>query len=53
MLYGSESEIPRGVMEIGADGLALRYVTAADGREVELLLRYTLSRLSEIIIYIQ
>ena len=53
VLYGSESEIPRGVMEIGADGLALRYVTAADGREVELLLRYTLSRLSEIIIYIQ
>ena len=55
VLYGSEGEIPRGVMESGGiDGLYLRYVTGTDdGREVELLLRYTLSKLSEIIIYIQ
>ena len=53
ILYGGETEIPRGVMETGADGLTLRYVTDAGGREVELLLRYTLSRLSEILIHVR
>ena len=53
VLYGAADTVPRGVMENGMDGLTLRYVTAADdGRTVELLLRYTLSRLSEIIIHI-
>lgn len=55
VLYGGEGEVPRGIMESGGlDGLALRYVTALpDGREAELLLRYTLSHLSEIILHIQ
>lgn len=53
ILYGGENEVPRGLMENGPDGLVLRYVTEADGREVELLLRYTLSRLSEIILHVQ
>lgn len=55
VLYGSETEVPRGVVEYGGtDGITLRYVTATpDGREAELLLRYTLSTLSEIILYIR
>lgn len=54
VLYGGETEVPRGLLETSeADGLTLRYVTAVeDGRTVELLLRYTLSRLSEIIVHI-
>ena len=54
VLYGSENEVPRGIAEYDADGITLRYVTATpDGREVELLLRYTLSRLSEMILYVR
>ena len=54
VLYGGETEVPRGIAEYGADGLTLRYVTATpDGREAELFLTYTLSKLSEIILYIR
>ena len=53
ILYGGETGVPRGVMETGADGLTLRYAADAGGREVELLLRYTLSRLSEILIHVR
>ena len=55
VLYGAENEVPRGTAEYGGlDGITLRYVTAAaDGREAELMLRYTLSVLSEIILVIR
>ena len=53
MLYGTEGTAPWGKMVFGgSDGLMLRYVTGtADGREVELSLRYTDNRLSEMILH--
>lgn len=55
VLYGTAGTAPYGVVDYGgSEGITLRYGTEApDGRTVELRLSYTLSRLSEIIIYIQ
>ena len=55
VLYGAENEVPRGTADFGSpDGITLRYVTAAaDGREVELMLRYNMSTLTEIILTIR
>ncbi len=49
MLYGSEGTAPWGkAFYADSDGMALRYVTAAQGREVELYLHYTGTELTEI-----
>ncbi len=54
VLYGADNEVPRGRAEYGADSLALRYITEVPGGgEAELLLNYSLSKLSEIILYIR
>ncbi len=53
ILYGAADEAPRGVAEFSGEESVLRYVTAVeDGREAELLLRYTMGVLTEIIIHI-
>ena len=53
ILYGAENEAPRGIAEFDGEESTLRYVAAAeDGREVELLLRYTMGVLTEIIIHV-
>lgn len=53
MLYGEEDGVPRGVAEFGGEENTLRYVTAApDGRNVELLLRYTMNELTEILVHV-
>ena len=53
VLYGGENSVSRGVVTYaGDDGMTLRYTCEAKGRQVELLLRYTESKLSEIIIHI-
>ena len=53
MLYGTEGTAPWGkATYAGDEGLTLRYVTGtAGGAEVELLLRYTDNRLSEILLH--
>ena len=49
LLYGTEGVAPWGMaFYLDGDGMTLRYVTAADGREVELYLHYIGSELSEI-----
>ena len=49
VLYGTEGTAPWGkAYYLDGDGMTLRYVTAAGGREVELYLHYVGSELSEI-----
>ena len=49
VLYGTEGIAPWGkAYYLDGDGMTLRYVTAAGGREVELYLHYVGSELSEI-----
>ncbi len=49
LLYGTEGIAPWGMaFYLDGDGMTLRYVTTADGREVELYLHYIGSELSEI-----
>ena len=52
LLYGQEGVAPWGqaVFDAAAGETSLRYITPADGAEVELLLRYELNRLTEIMI---
>lgn len=52
VLYGEADQVPRGtVTYVGDDGITLQYVTdLPDGGTAELLLRYTFSTLSEIIL---
>jgi len=53
MLYGNEEELPRGSIENEAEGVTLRYLTeVTGGRVAELILRFHLNELSEIIIQI-
>ena len=49
ILYGTEGVVPWGkAFYLDGDGMTLRYVTAAEGREVELYLHYVGSELAEI-----
>ena len=49
MLYGTEGTAPWAkAWYLDGDGMTLRYITAADGREVELYLHYVGSELTEI-----
>lgn len=52
LLYGEEGTAPwgRADYDYASGETGLRYVTEADGTEVELLLRYELNRLTEIIL---
>ena len=51
-LYGSEDTLPRGVVEFEDEGITLRYLTeVSGGRVAELLLRYRLNELDEIILH--
>ena len=53
MLYGNEEGLPRGSIENEAEGVTLRYLTeVTGGRVAELILRFRLNELSEIIIQI-
>ena len=53
MLYGNEEGLPRGSIENEAEGVTLRYLTeVTGGRVAELILRFHLNELSEIIIQI-
>ena len=53
LLYGQAGTAPWGqaAYDYAGGEVSLRYVTEADGREVELLLRYVQNRLAEIIIH--
>ena len=49
MLYGTEGTAPWGkAFYLDGDGMTLRYVTAAEGKDVELYLHYVGSELTEI-----
>ncbi len=52
LLYGQEGAAPWGqaVYDYANDEVSLRYITEADGAEVELLLKYSQNRLAEIIL---
>ena len=54
VLYGEVDQVPRGTVQFaGDDGITMQYVTEiSDGRKVELLLRYSLNRLCEIILFV-
>lgn len=53
LLYGSADSAPRGEANYNPDDMSLRYITAtADGRQVELLLKYENNFLAEIILHI-
>jgi len=53
LLYGSTDSAPRGEANYDPDDMGLRYITdTADGRQVELLLRYENAMLTEIILLV-